>query len=43
MPAEALLAFIRNSAPWRDVEIEDFDGRDFLGAPTEWLVVRAWA
>ena len=43
MPAEALLASIRNSAPWRDVEIEGFEGRDFLGAPTEWLVVRAWA
>ena len=43
MSVDQLGSLVRNCAPWRDVQIEQDPGLDFLGAPTEWLVVRARA
>jgi SAM-dependent methyltransferase len=43
MSADALGALIRNAAPWRDVEVEQSFGLDFLGAATDWLVCCARA
>ena len=43
MSADDLAALVCGSAPWRDVEVQQHSGQDFLGAATEWLVCRARA